>query len=153
GFVELTAPLGLALLLFRACHQEKVGLLLLFTVVPTGALVLSASRGGIICFFFELVLLLLLSRAHQVGRKQLLAGVALTLLAGSFIWWLGVSEALHRFALTAGEISRDRRVSIYRDTWKIFAQHPWTGTGLGTFVVVYPGYQILYDRLIVDHAH
>src|SRR5208283_2375600 len=72
GFVELTAPLGLALLLFRAWRREQLTLLLLFTIVPIGALTLSASRGGIIGLVLEVSLLALLSRAHRIGRKQLL---------------------------------------------------------------------------------
>lgn len=154
GFVELTAPLGAALLLFRAWRREKLVLLVLFTVLPTGALVLSASRGGIIGFAFEFLLLLFLSRARRVGRRQLIAGTALALVAGVFVVWLGVSEAVARFEqFTPGEISRDRRVSMYRDTWHVFVHHPWTGTGLGTLVVAYPKYESFYDGLVVDHAH
>ena len=48
GFVELIVPLGLALLFFRSWRREQLTLLLLFTFVPIGALILSASRGGII---------------------------------------------------------------------------------------------------------
>jgi len=154
GFVELTSPLGLAVLLFRAWPRERAALLMLLTMAPVGALVLTASRGGVIGFLFELALLLLLSRADQLRRKQLLVAAALTLLAGIFLVWLGVGEALHRFQqLTAKEISRDRRVSVYRDTLQIFTDHPWTGTGLGTFVAVYPQYETAYDGLVVDHAH
>lgn len=153
GFVELTVPLGLAMLLFRA-WREKLVFLLLFTIVPIGALILCASRGGIIGFGFEFVLLLFLSRASAVGRRQVLAAAALTLVACAFVVWLGVSEAIKRFErLTPGEISRNRRVSLYRDTWQIFVHHPWVGTGLGTLVVAYPGYESYYDGLIVDHAH
>jgi hypothetical protein len=72
GFVELTAPLGLALLLFRSRRREQVTLLPLLTIVPIGALILSASRGGILGLFLEFALLAFLSRAHRIGRKQLL---------------------------------------------------------------------------------
>jgi hypothetical protein len=56
GFVELTVPLGLALLLFPSRHRDKVPLLLLFTIVPIGAVLLSASRGGILGLMVELFL-------------------------------------------------------------------------------------------------
>ena len=154
GFVELTAPLGFALLLFRAWRREHLTLLLLFTIVPVGALFLSASRGGIIGFFFELVLLFFLSRSRQIGRKQLLGVAALALAAGSFTVWLGVSGAIQRFEhLIPAEVAPDSRVSMYRDTWHIFVRHPWVGTGLGTLIEVYPRYASFYDGLIVDHAH
>jgi O-antigen ligase len=154
GFIELTTPLGLALLLFRARRREHVPLLLLLTIVPIGALVLSASRGGIIGLALEFALLAVLSRAHQIGRKQLLGVTAIALIAGTFIVWLGVSQAIERFAqLTHGGITRDLRVSIYQDTWRIFLDHPWAGTGLGTLVAVYPRYASFYNGLVVDHAH
>ena len=154
GFVELTAPLGLALLLFRSRRREQVTLLLLFTIVPVAALILSASRGGIIGLVLEFALLAFLSRAHRIGRKQLLGAVAVALVAGSFIVWLGVSKAIQRFEqLTRRGISGELRVSIYHDTWRIFLDHPWAGTGLGTLVVVYPRYASFYNGTIVDHAH
>lgn len=154
GFVELTAPLGLALLLFRSRRREQVTLLLLLTIVPIGALILSASRGGILGLFLEFALLAFLSRAHRMGRKQWLAAVAIALVAGNFIIWLGVSKAVERFAqLTHEGISRELRVSIYQDTWRIVLEHPLVGTGLGTLVAVYPRHASFYNGQTVDHAH
>jgi O-antigen ligase len=154
GFVELTAPLGLALLLFRSRRREQVTLLLLFTIVLIGALILSASRGGIIGLVLEFALLAFLSRAHRIGRKQLLGAVAVALVAGSFIVWLGVSKAIQRFEqLTHRGVSGELRVSIYHDTWQIVLDHPWVGTGLGTLVAVYPRYASFYNGLTVEHAH
>lgn len=155
GFVELTAPLGLALLFFRASRREHLTLLLLFTIVPIAAVILSASRGGIIGVAFEFVLLLFFSHVRRIGRKQLLGATALAVVAVVFIVWLGASEAIERFEqLAPQEISPGSRVSMYRDAWQIFDHHPWFGTGLGTFRVVYPRYvSNYYHGLIVDHAH
>ncbi len=155
GFVELVAPLGLAFLFFRAVRREHFTLLLLFTLVPISAAILSASRGGIIGLFFELLLLAFLARARRIGSKQLVGVAALTLLAGTFIVWLGVTTAIQRFEqLTPGEISRDLRVSMFRDTWRIFLDHPVVGTGLGTLIAVYPRYSSFYiPHTVVDHAH
>ena len=154
GFVELTAPLGLALLLFRSWWREQVTLLLLFTIVPIGALILCASRGGIIGLSLEFALLLFLSRAHRIGKRHWLVAAAVALVAGSFIVWLGMSKAVERFEqLSHGGISRDVRLSIYQDTWRIVLDHPWIGTGLGTLATVYPRYASFYNGLTVDHAH
>ena len=154
GFVELTAPLGLALLLFRSRRSEQVTLLLLFTIVPIGALILTASRGGIICFALELALLWFLSRTHRIGRKQWVGAAAIALVAGTFIVWLGVGRTVERFEqLTQEGISGEIRVAMYRDTWRIVRDHPAAGTGMGTLVAVYPEYATFYNGLIVDHAH
>jgi O-antigen ligase len=155
GLVELIAPLGLALLFFRAVRREHMTLVLLFTIVPIGAAILSASRGGIIGIVFEIILLAILSRVRQIGGKQLLAITGLVLIAGTFIVWLGVSEAIQKFEqLSPSELSSDSRIAMYRDTWHIFADRPWAGTGLGTLQVMFPHYASFYNSgASVDHAH
>lgn len=120
-----------------------------------GAAILSASRGGISGLFFELLLLVFLARARQIGKKQFAGVAALALIAGTFIVWLGVTTAIHRFEqLTPTEISQNLRIPMYRDTWHIFVHHPWVGTGLGTLIAVFPKYSSFYiPDTIVDHAH
>jgi O-antigen ligase len=154
GFVELISPLGLAMLLNGAVRRDKLPLLILLSVLPIGALALSASRGGITSFLFEFVLLIFLIRKRGERRRQLLMAGGLALVAGFLALWLGLGWTVERFErLTRGDISRDRRVSIYRDTWRIVHDHPWTGTGLGTLETVFPRYESYYDGLVVDHAH
>jgi O-antigen ligase len=153
GFVELIVPLGLAMLFFPSRRREEVPLLLLFTVVQIGAVFLSASRAGIIVVVLEFVLFAFLSRVHR-RRKQLVRAAAIALLAGGMILWLGVTKALERFELLAHQgISRELRVAMDKDTWRIFQDHPLTGTGLGTLIAVYPRYESFYNGTTVDHAH
>lgn len=154
GFVELVVPLGLAMLLYRARKPEQLTFLVLFTIVPAAALVLAGSRGGIIGLLLELVLLAFLSRTPQMGRKQILGAAGIALLAGTFTLWLGIGTAVEHFErLTHGGIAKELRVSLYKDTWRIFRDHPVAGTGLGTLVTVYPQYASFYDGRIVEHAH
>jgi O-antigen ligase len=154
GFVELIAPLGLALLLFSSRNREQIPLLVLFTIVPVGAVFLSASRAGIVVLLLEFAILAFLSCIHRMERKQLLGATAIGLVAGSLILWLGVKKALERFELLAHEgVSRELRIAMDEDTWRIFLDHPWTGTGLGTLIAVYPRYESFYNGTIVDHAH
>lgn len=154
GLVELTDPLGLAMLISATVQRNKLLLLSLLTIIPIGALVLSASRGGITGFLFECALLGVLLRTPKRGSKQLLIAACLVFAAGGLAVWLGAGWTAERFGnLTRGDISRDRRVSMFKDTWKIFLDHPWCGTGLGTFETVYPRYESYYDGSVVDHAH
>jgi O-antigen ligase len=154
GFVELTAPFGAAMLLKRAARREEWPILSLFTILPVGALVLCASRGGIVAFLCELVVLAFLTRSHEAGRKQLAGIIGAALVAALLVAWLGIGPLVQRFEnSTPADISRDRRVSMFRDTWQIFLHHPWTGTGLGTLEAVYPRYASYYDGRRVEHAH
>jgi O-antigen ligase len=154
GFVELIAPLGLAMLFFPSRRRDKIPILLLFAIVPIGAVFLSASRTGILVLVLEFGLLAFLSRAHLMGSKQLLGATAIGLLAGGLILWLGVTAALERFELLAQEgVTSELRVAMDKDTFRIFADHPLTGTGLGTLIAVYPRYESFYNGTTVDHAH
>jgi O-antigen ligase len=154
GLVEMTTPPGLAMLLTGAVRRDKLLLLILLCVLPIGALALSASRGGIISFLIEFVLLAFLVHSKGEAKRQLLMAGGLSLVAVILAVWLGLGLTVERFERsTPGDLSRDRRVSIYRDTWQIVRDHPLTGTGLGTLETVFPRYESYYDGFVVDHAH
>ncbi|HEV2224123.1 MAG TPA: O-antigen ligase family protein [Candidatus Acidoferrales bacterium] len=154
GFVELTAPFGLAMLFDGTWRAEKAALVALFTAVPIAALLLCGSRGGIVGFAFASLFLIFVLRRPNVGIRRLFALASLIILCGSFVLWLGASTTMQRFeTLTVSDISRDQRVSMDRDTWRIFLDHYSTGTGLGTLETVFPQYETSYTERIVDHAH
>jgi O-antigen ligase len=154
GFVELISPPGLAMLLTGAVRRDKLPLLIFLCVLPIGALALSASRGGIVSFLFEFVLLIFLTHKKAEGRKQMLMAGGLAVVAGFLAIWLGLGGTVQRFErMAGGDLSRDRRVQIFRDTWQIVRHEPWTGTGLGTLETAFPRYESYYDGRIVDHAH
>jgi O-antigen ligase len=155
GFIELVAPLGMALLVFRGLRRDLLPLTALLTILPVGALILSGSRGGIVCFAFEVSVLMLLARSRKVpGRPAMIAIAFVTLCAFAFIAWLGAGKAIERFSKTKlGDVSLSRRASMSRAAVGIFKDHPIQGAGLGTMVSVFPRYDTGYDGLIVDHVH
>jgi O-antigen ligase len=86
--------------------------------------------------------------------KQLLAGVAVLLVALLLVSWLGVGQILERLSsVQLLEVTAGKRASMRGDTWRIFLDHPFLGTGLGTLQIVYPPYETLYDGKIVNHTH
>ncbi len=153
GFVELILPLGLAMLVLDGERRERRLLVALFMVFPAAALVLSASRAGMVVFCCELVLLtgLVWLYGRRSQRWLLLAvAVAIVVLAG----WLGVGYSLARFVGKHGtEVSLIQRFHLTSDTWHIFLSHPILGTGMGTLQTVYPRYESHYIGLVVNHAH
>jgi O-antigen ligase len=154
GLVELIIPTGLSVLLLRAEDSDRMSLLMVLTLIPIGALFLSASRGGIAAFFLELGLIVILGILRGHGRNQLVAGAIPILLGGGLVVWLGAGHALDRFeAYRKLEVNEHRRAEMVRDTWRIFVDHPLTGTGLGTLQEVFPRYETLYDGAIVNHTH
>jgi O-antigen ligase len=154
GFTELVIPVSLVPLVLGKVRRERWFLVSLFAVVPIGALVLSASRGGIVSFGVEVGALILWLVLRRTAGKHLLSGGAVLLLAFLMVSWLGVQQLVERFSsLQSLEVTVGKRASMRADTWRIFLDHPWTGTGLGTLQLVFPAYETLYDGKIVNHTH
>jgi O-antigen ligase len=154
GLMELIVPLGLGMLVLRGARRDQLPLVALFTILPIGALFLTASRGGIMTFLVQLGLLGILALARTVWRRQLAVITGVLILAGAFVAWLGVGRALERFAeFRSQEVSEARRQVMIKDSWRIFLDHPLMGTGLGTLESVYPRYESSYDGKVVNHTH
>jgi O-antigen ligase len=135
-------------------RRERWFLVSLFAVVPIGALFLSASRGGIVSFAVEVGVVALWLVLRRTAGKHLLSGGAVLLLAFLMVSWLGVQQLVERFStLQSLEVTAGKRASMRADTWRIFLDHPWKGTGLGTLQLVFPAYETHYDGKIVNHTH
>src|SRR5271156_835119 len=131
GFVELTLPAGLALLIFRGL------------------------RGGIVSFGFEIAVLALLARFRKAPEGPRLVALAIVGFAAlALVAWLGAGQAIERFStLHKGDVSLGRRGTMVRGAAHIFFDHPIKGAGLGSLVAVFPRYEVAYDGLVVDHVH
>jgi len=155
GFVELTLPAGLALLIFRGLRRDMIPLTGLLTIVPVGAIILSGSRGGIVSFGFEVAVLALLARLRKAQEGPRLVALAIVGFAAlALVAWLGAGRAIERFStLHPGDVTLGRRATMVHGAAHIFFDHPVKGAGLGSLVAVFPRYEIAYDGYVVDHVH
>ena len=154
GFAELFIPMALVPLMLGKVRRERRLIVGLFAVVSIGSMFLAASRGGIVSLAVEVVVVVLWMAVRRMGPKQMLGGAAVLIAALAMVSWLGVKEIAQRFStMKAMEVSSGKRASMRRDTWRIFVDHPWMGTGLGTLQMVFPPYETLYDGRVVNHAH
>ncbi len=157
GFVELTLPTGLAVMAFRCVRREIVPLVVLLSIVPISALVLSGSRSGIVGFVFEIAVLALLVRNRSAARwkaPRIIAAGVVALIALALVAWVGAGLAIQRFSLlSVHDLPLGRRTSMARGAAHIFRDYPLKGCGLGTMVDVYPRYETVYDGRLVDHVH
>ena len=154
GFAELVLPLALVPLVLGRVRRERWPVVGLFAILPIGALFLSASRGGMVSFGAELGVLALVMVLRRTVGKQWLGGVAVLLVALLLVSWLGLGQILQRLStVQLLEVTAGKRASMRGDTWRIFLDHPFVGTGLGTLQIVYPPYETLYDGKIVNHTH
>lgn len=119
-----------------------LALLVLTAILTTG------SRGGTLALITGMGVLTFLLRAHVGKQKRLhfsflgfgvLSFIGLTVFAPS-VNWQTPGDVL------AGSISGKfpllwNRPEVWASTWEIVKDHFWTGTGIGTFFQVYPGYR------------
>jgi O-antigen ligase len=154
GLMELLVPVGVSFLAFRGARRDMVPLVGLLTLVPIGAIFLSASRGGIVAFLFEMGILATLFVFRRSRSVKIVPLAAFLLLGIAVAGWLGATRAVGRFLPNQpGEATVARRLTMFRAATHIFLAHPLTGTGLGTLINVFPRFELDYDGKVVDHAH
>jgi O-antigen ligase len=154
GLMELLIPFGLAMLATKAVLRQQIPLTGFCTAMAAGALCLSASRGGIFSFGIEILLLVAVLTFSRGEKRPMVLGMAVLALTAVLVAWLGVGQIVQRFSeIHNPEVTENRRISIARDAWHIFLDHPAMGTGLGTTISVFPLYETIYDGKVIDHAH
>jgi len=169
GYMELTLAIPLGLLFSGAIEGEKK-LLYIFAVAMMGvALILTGSRGGIISLVAEVMFLLLVAgfrrrrHAHAsegregrarsgLVRAALALALVIGILGGSVL--LGGEAALTRFVGTVNtEDPTTGRAHFWSVTLDIIRAHPFVGTGLGAFGVVYTRYDSRNGLFRLEQAH
>ncbi len=170
GYMELTLALPLGLVFTGAIEKEKKFIYLFAAGLMAVALVMTNSRGGIISLLAELLFLVatmgLRRRRHKKGSHQrqqpriksaaMKAGLALSLVLALFggVVLLGGEDALTRLV---GSVNTDDpttgRAHFWSVTVDIIKTHPWIGTGLGAFGVVYTGYDTRNGTYRLEQAH
>ena len=154
GLMELLIPVGLAVQILSAERRDQLPLVSLFTLLPVGALFLSASRGGIISLIAEACFLAIIIAVRRREKKVLPAAAMILILGTILVSWLGIGRALDRFAAYKKlESSEGRRVEMFHDTLRIFRDYRVLGTGIGTLQEVFPLYESEYGGLVVNHSH
>jgi O-antigen ligase len=168
GYMELTIALPLGLLFAGAVDREKIILYLFIAGLMGVALVMTSSRGGIVSLVAEVLFLVIVTaiwrrpsdrRRARSGRIKLLAtrfGLAAALLVGLFlgVMLLGGEFSINRFidSVNTDDPTTGRR-HFWSVTLEIIKQHPYLGTGLGAFGVIYTKYDSRNGLFRLEQAH
>jgi O-antigen ligase len=144
-FVEILLPIAL-FLAFESYTYLGIAAVLL------AALVVSASRGGLIIASGEVLVVLFLAYRQRPEARRRIIRIALALAGVTAILTLivGFATASERFyseALAAG------RLQFAISTLHMIAVHPWIGWGLGCWPNVYPAFATFDPGAIVNQAH
>ena len=158
GLMEMLTPFPLVLANSRFPDQNHKFALIGVVALMAGTIFLSGSRGGMLAFAVQLIALaVLLSRRPEKNWKQpgLLIAVMVAMIA--LLFWIGGSELTHRLVSihteTRQELSGGTRLSIDRDSLRMWTKRPLLGWGFGTFPDVYPQFRSFYTSFFVNQAH
>jgi O-antigen ligase len=165
GYLLMVIPLSLGFLFSREAirrggfrgwrHQlsslDGKTLLIGFSVIiMILGLLFSASRMGILSLLISFSLISLLFRGSQ--REQRFSRPSILILGLAFLWaaWIGLDAVISRF-FDVSESLKDRWM-IWLNTFQIFKDFPIFGSGLGTFIELFPMYRSFHIRGLVTHA-
>jgi O-antigen ligase len=112
---------------------------------------LSYSRGGLAALMLALATV---SGLTLSSRKALLLALAVLLVPGLFLSWQEIRAPGERFATDSVEsLVLDSRLPVWNSGVRAFADHATTGTGYGTFEIVFAQYRSPEVRARWTHAH
>lgn len=168
GYMELTIALPLGLLFAGAVEKEKILLYLFVAGLMGVALVMTSSRGGIISLVAEILFLVTVTaiwrkpsdhHRPRSGRFKTVASriaMATALLVGLFlgVMLLGGEVSINRFidSVNTDDPTTGRR-HFWSVTMEIIKEHPYLGTGLGAFGVIYTKYDSRNGLFRLEQAH
>jgi O-antigen ligase len=164
GLMELLVPIPLVLSLTRLASEKERLAAGIAAAIMVATVFLSASRGGMIAIFIELVIVAVLLLRQRVAllrvKRRMRMAVnmaAFAVVLVSLLTWLGGSDLMSRVSSisteTHTELSGGMRLSIDRDAFRMFRSKPVLGWGLRTFPVVYPQFRSFYTNFFVNEAH
>jgi O-antigen ligase len=153
GLIELLLPVCLALLFSRAVRPGVKIVCGWFAGLCLLALALTGSRGGWLSLALTLLLWPML--ASRKWKKKLIGTIVVSVLVSGGLWMLyhGSEYARQRmepFLDGRFELSRPK---VWSTGVKIWEEHPWIGTGAGSFDVVFDQYRPAGypDRVVWAH--
>lgn len=168
GYMELTIALPLGLLFAGAVDKEKRIIYLFIAGLMGVALVMTASRGGIVSLVAEIFFLMIVTaiwrrpserrRKRRHRFKHLLGRLGATgaLLVGLFLGvvLLGGEFSINRFIDSVNtDDPTTGRAHFWSVTLDIIKAHPYVGTGLGAYGVIYTRYDTRNGLYRLEQAH
>lgn len=158
GLMEMLTPFPLVLAVTHFTSGNRKIAVAGVAALMAGTIFLSGSRGGMVAFVAQIVVLgvLMVRRREGSWKQPLMLGVFVAVVI-VFLVWIGGNELTRRLmsihSETREEISGGVRLSIDRDCLRMFIKRPFLGWGLGAFPTVYPEFRSFYTTFFVNQAH
>ena len=157
AYMEMTIGLPLGMLFAGAVARDKRLLYITGIALMGVALLMSGSRGGLVAFLSQVILLVIMTTASKSrGRLILKVGSASLLIAAIVIGSIAIGgeNSLTRIADTAasGDLTTDRG-HIWAVTTNVIAQTMPLGAGFGALGVAYTPFDNHSGLERVEQAH
>ncbi len=158
GLMEMLIPIPLVAAFTHLIRERSRKMLALGgAAVMASTIFLSGSRGGMIAFLVQIMILGLFLVRRRKSRRMAFALTGFVVVLVGIVIWLGGRELGNRVTSirseTSTEISGGTRLAIVRDGLKMWGARPLMGWGLGNFAQVFPQYRSFYTNLVVNEAH
>lgn len=161
GLMEMLIPVSITYAVSKERGRSEHVLIGFAALFPIASVVLCGSRGGsaaLLLEFLALTTAIVWLRPQSERRRFAILGLGGLAASAALILWLGGSSISIRLVSMSGltsspDVTLGKRLLVGRDTIRIICDHPWLGTGLGSFAAVYPQYQSFATNLVYNHAH
>jgi putative inorganic carbon (HCO3(-)) transporter len=165
GYLLMVIPLSVGFLFSREVIQEgrlrgwrhqlvtldgKTLLIGFSVIVMILGLLFSASRMGIASLLLSFTLIIFLFRSPQ--KEKRFSRSLILILGLAILWsaWIGLDAVISRFFTSSEDFKM--RWRIWVDTFQMIKDFPLFGSGLGTFLQVFPIYRSFHIRGLVTHS-
>jgi O-antigen ligase len=119
-------------------------------IVMVLGLLFTASRMGILSLLLSFSLISFLFRNPEKGKRFSKTVVLIFGLALLWAAWIGLDAVINRFFSVSEGF--EERWKFWVNTFQIFKDFPILGSGLGTFIQVFPMYRSFHITGLVTHA-
>jgi O-antigen ligase len=157
AFMEMSVALPLGLVFAGVVKKEKRLLYMTAIVVMGVAIFLSRSRGGLVAFIAEIILLFFLTRRSTTNKGMLLRIASIVLLVLAIVAgaiFVGGDTSLSRVAdAAASDDFSAMRSHIWSVAGTSIAEHMPLGAGFGAFAVAYTKFDDASGLARVEQAH
>jgi O-antigen ligase len=126
-------------------------ILLLSVALMMAALLASASRGGTLSLLSGLIFMIGLILARFFKNRNAYVLILMLSVACMYVSYVAMDRVMERFRYFTA--SFQDRMAIAQASYEMGKAFPHTGTGLGTFKFVFPGYQDYRIDTLIDYAH
>jgi O-antigen ligase len=149
GLMELLLPIALVLAFNGSVRGGQRVLLASAALLMAASVFLCQSRGGMFAVTVETLFLAVFWLRQFSPRKSAAVFVLFCLVTALFLTWIAPQQVGSRIVDTHDPA----RWLIHRDSIRMFAAHPFLGSGLGTFATAFPRYRSFYDGFLINYAH